>query len=173
MFKFLDKLFDVSSSNNIYDIPEKLHDELKENLQPSEEIINTLRLFKSNYKAERIIDRNSFFNAFMILTNQRIIVARNSKSLQKFRDIPLNIIQHHTFEVSSDRPILTIHMLNSRDILEFPKKSKAQVDPAIESLKHLLSKTNEEPKDKIYCRFCGYSIPSDSSFCENCGKKLS
>ena len=172
MFNFIDKIFDVSSSNEITFIPDSLKKDLKENLQTGEEILSTLRVYKANYKAQRVFDSNSFFNAFMILTNQRVIIARNSKRLQKFRDIPLNIIQHQTFETSRDVPVLTIHMLNERDILEFPRRSKDEVEPVINILIDLLESSTKESSENIYCRFCGFSIPQDSNFCENCGKKL-
>ena len=29
-----------------------------------------------------------------------------------------------------------------------------------------------EEQDKVYCRYCGALIPSDSAFCSKCGKKL-
>lgn len=166
------KLFIDTSGEELLRIPTSLQKDLEDSLQDNEKIVHNLRTYKATYKAKRILDSNSYFNAIMILTNQRMIVARNSSRLKKFRDVPLNLIQNQTLEISEDIPILTMNLSNTKDILTFPKNSKEQVEPVVKTLKELLENNANKSTQKIFCRYCGKKVPEDSQFCQECGKEL-
>lgn len=48
-----------------------------------------------------------------------------------------------------------------------------QINELMESEEMGITIDFEEPKDSMFCPFCGTQIPSDSEFCPACGKKLS
>lgn len=157
------------------ELPSGIKTGLTKYLKPGEEVLFTLLNFRAIYKATTLIDSNTFFNSWFILTNRRIIVARNSSSFKKFRDIPHNSIDQIDYETGVLEPRLTIRSPGTVDIIEFLRESKIyredldiKINRAIEEAK----KAEKHPGifDTIFCLQCGSKIPRASKFCSECGK---
>lgn len=165
--------FKEPTSEELIRIPQSLKHDIENILQENEELVHIIRTYKSRYKAQRLLDGNSFYNAIMILTTKRVIIARNSSRLIKFRDIPLNLINNYTYESTDGVPVITLNVSDGKDILTFAKNAFELTNDVSDSLKKLMKDKSINTLETVYCRFCGKQIPTDSKFCMNCGEKLS
>src|SRR3970282_1909648 len=112
---YLNKL----DNQNITELPLGLKSGLTKYLSRDEDLLFTLRDFRAIYKAPRWIDSNTFFNSWFILTNKRIIIAKNSSSFKRFRDIPHNKISQIDYETGLLESKLIIHYPGPVERLDF------------------------------------------------------
>lgn len=164
-------------TSNYTEVPEKIRNGLDKYLTSNEEILLTLLNYRAIYKAPRWLDSNTFFNSWFVLTNHRIIIARNSSKFKRFRDIPLSEITQVFYELEEDEGRISITCPGKEDIIEFSKGAA----PHFENLeKHLnnahanakeQSRMNLDP-ESILCTKCGSKIDSESKFCPECGARV-
>ena len=161
---YLNKL----DNQNITELPLGLKSGLTKYLTPDEELLFTLRDFRAIYKAPRWIDSNTFFNSWFILTNRRIIIARNSSSFKRFRDIPYNTINQIEYETGILESRLIIHSPRTVDIIEFigeARKHSEGLEQKVQGIKE------QAITDIVICPNCENKIPRGSKFCSECGEK--
>ena len=158
-------------TQNFIELPSGLKSGLTSYLTPDEEVLFTVRDFRAIYKAPRWLDSNTYFNSWFILTNLRIIIARNSSSFKKFREIPYNMINQVDYEAGVSEYKLTIHSPGTVDIVEFLRETREyckgldlKLNYAIENARKVFV--------TIYCFQCGCKIPKESKFCSECGTNL-
>jgi hypothetical protein len=154
------------------ELPQGIKTGLLKHLKPQEEILLTLRSFRAIYKPPRWIDSNTFFNSWFILTNHRIIVARNSSSFKKFRDILLHTVNQTEYEEGERESRLTIHSPGTVDIIEFLKEVRAHCKDIEGMVKKALKEAYTMKPDVAFCYECGSQIPRHSKFCPECGIRL-
>jgi hypothetical protein len=162
---------------NFTELPSGIKTGLAKYLKPDEEVLFTLLNFRAIYKAPTMMDSNTFFNSWFILTDRRIIVAKNSSSFKKFRDIPHNTIDQIYYETGAWDSKLIIHSPSTVDTIEFLGESRTyhedldiKVNRAIEEIKK--AEKDPEVSDTIFCPQCGSKIPKESKFCSECGKNI-
>ncbi len=175
-FQRLKEALDRRRKKNFTELPSGIKIGLTKHLEPGEEILITLRNFRAIYKAPTLMDSNTFFNSWFILTNRRIIIAKNSSSFKKFRDIPYNTIYQIHYETGMLDSKLIIHSPGTVDTIEFLRESRIyhedldiKVNRAVEEFK----KWGKYPDlGMIQCPQCGIKIPKESKFCLECGKSI-
>jgi len=164
-------------TRNYTEIPERIQTGLNKYLNDNEEILVTLLNYRAIYKAPRWLDSNTFFNSWFVLTNHRVIIARNSSHFKRFRDIPLNEISQIFYELDDYEGRISITCPGKEDIVEFSKGTQ----PYYESLEIELNKAHQNAKElkrldkdseSILCTKCGSKIDSESKFCPECGARL-
>lgn len=170
-------LVSILETSNYTDLPESVNQGLVKYLDEDEKTILTLRNFRAIYRAPRWLDSNTFFNSWFILTEHRIVVARNSSEFKRFRDIPLNTITQLFCELDRTEPKITINSPGHEDIIEFPKRASSHCEGLEESLKSAIDnarKIMREPGDDgfMYCGKCGSKILRSSHFCSECGVRI-
>ncbi|HEX9667398.1 MAG TPA: zinc-ribbon domain-containing protein [Thermodesulfobacteriota bacterium] len=170
---FINKL----ESKNFTELPQDLKESLSSYLSQGEEISLTLRNYRAIYKAPKWIDSNTYFNSWFILTDQRILILRNSSSFKLFRDIPLDEVSRTLYEMDGSDPRLTIITPGKEDRIEFVSEVIRHCDDIGKKLNEALEKNrqyyNTTPeKDTLHCFNCGTRIPKKSNFCPECGKSL-
>ncbi len=176
----LDTLMDILGrleTRNYTDLPRGVHQGLMKYLEENERPLVTLLNFRAIYRAPRWLDSNTFFNTWFILTERRIVIARNSSVFKRFRDIPLDSITQIYCELDHTEPRLTVNSPGHEDIIEFHKKSSAHCASLEESLKDAIDnakKTRKHHGDEnfTFCGKCGSKILRGSHFCSECGAML-
>jgi len=165
----LQNYFNKLDNQNITELPFGIKSGLTKYLSHDEELLFTLRGFRAIYKAPRWIDSNTFFNSWFILTNKRIIIAKNSSSFKRFRDIPHNKISQIDYETGLLESKLIIHSPRTVDIIEFIGEARKHS----EGLDHKIHETKEEAiSDMVFCSRCESKMPKGSKFCSECGEKI-
>lgn len=158
------------------ELPQGIKTGLLKHLKPQEEILLTLRSFRAIYKPPRWIDSNTFFNSWFILTNQRIIIARNSSSFKRFRDIPLKTVKRVDYESGTLESRLTIHSPGEVDIIEFLRETREFCGDLGEKINGALEGARKrgdiQGLDLVLCIRCESRIPKGSKFCSECGVRL-
>lgn len=162
---------------NFTELPSGIKIGLAKYLKPGEEVLFTLLDFRAIYKAPTWMSSNTFFNSWFILTSSRIIIAKNSSTFNRFRDIPHNTIDQIHYETGVLDSKLTIHSPGTVDIIEFLRESRMyredldiRVKRAIEEAKK--AEKRAEVSDTIFCPQCGNKIPKESKFCSECGRGI-
>lgn len=164
-------------SKNFTELPPQLKDRLSSYLSQDEEILLTLRNYRAIYKAPRWIDSNTYFHSWFILTDQRILILRNSSSFKLFRDIPLSEVSRTRYEMEKSDPRVTIISPGNEDRIEFVSKVIEHCEDIGKIINEAVEKNRQlskfiQEKDTIYCYNCGSKIPRKSNFCPECGKSL-
>ena len=164
-------------THNYTDLPEKIQTGVNKYLNDDEKIILTLLNSRAVYRAPKFVDSNTFFNSWFILTNYRIIIAKNSSNFKRFRDIPLADITQIFYELDFTEPRISITTPGNEDIIEFMRAAAEhcadldkEIDLAIENAKNL--KTNMTNDEHILCKKCGSKVLSHSKYCSECGSRL-
>jgi NADH pyrophosphatase NudC (nudix superfamily) len=170
---FLNKL----ESKNFTKLPSDLNGSLSSYLSPGEEILLTLRNYRAIHKAPNWIDSNTYFNSWFILTDQRILILRNSSSFKLFRDIALDEVSRTHYEMEKLEPRITIISPGKEDRVEFVSEVTKHCEDIGKKVNEALeiSRQNSQlsgEKDTRYCPNCGSKIPRTSNFCSECGKSL-
>ncbi len=104
-------------------------------------------------------DNQSYYIAYLkamrenLVANKEELQARTSK--EKIVNEPVLIIKEEPVQIEK------------QDILA----DQIQTQP-VDSQETPQTQQNLESDQKLYCRYCGSTLPSDSLFCEKCGKKL-
>ncbi len=164
-------------THNHSELPQRIQTGLNKYLRDDEDILLTLLDHKAIYRAPKFIDSNTYFNSWFILTNDRIIIARNSYKFKRFRDIPLLDITQIFYELDYTEPKITITTPGKEDIIEFTRAASAdcvdldkKIDSAIENAKtHKLQAVKD---DFVLCSKCGSKVLSESKYCSECGSRL-
>ncbi len=164
-------------STNYTELPEDLKTGLSNYLSPGEEILLTLRNYRAIYKAPKWIDSNTYFNSWFILTDQRILILRNSSSFKMFRDIALDEVSRTLYEMEKLGPRLTIRTPGNEDRIDFVHGVLKHCDDIGKKINEAVEKYRQisklpQGKDMMYCHNCGSRIPKNSNFCSECGKPL-
>lgn len=180
MMAIVDSIRDFMGSiitNNYTELPEKIQTGVNKYINEDENIILTLLDYRAIYRAPKFIDSNTFFNSWFILTDQRIIIARNSSTFKRFRDIPLSEITQIFYELDNTEPRISITTAGNEDIIEFMKAGAEhcenldkKIDLAIEKAKN--KKVANIDEEHILCKKCGSKILSQSKYCSECGFRL-
>lgn len=164
-------------TTNYTELPENIHSGLQKYLKGDEVVILTLLNYRAIYKAPKFIDSNTFFNSWFILTNERIIVAKNSSKFKRFRDIPLREITQIFYELDNTEPRISITTPGKEDIIEFTKAGaehcqnlEIKIEAALENAKKSTVQSGND--EYINCNKCGSKIKSQSKYCSECGARL-
>jgi hypothetical protein len=172
----LKRYISEQKEHDFTDLPQGIKNGLLRYLKQGEEVLFTIRDFRAIYKAPRWLDSNTFFNSWFILTNQRIIIARNSSSFKRFRDIPLKTVKRVDYESGTLESRLTIHSPGEVDIIEFLRETREfcgdlgeKINGALESAR---KRGDIQGLDLILCIRCESRIPKGSKFCSECGVRL-
>lgn len=171
LFDRLKNIFRTPTEEDLLRFPEKLLSDIKGILDEDESLVFSIKALSAKYKAPRLLDSNTFFNPFFILTTRRVIIARNSSRLNIFREIELRNILDHKIESSGNSPGLTLKHYNASDIITFHPSSPEQSEQLDGFLSELLEKRHSAAGKTIFCRYCGEKIPADSNFCPECGSR--
>lgn len=165
--------FDGSKKETSY-VPESLKEEILNELEDGETLLKCVQSLSSTYKPKNWLDRNTFFNTFLIFTSKRLIVARNSRELKIFRDIDINQIQKYKFNIAKrGHNIIEIQSFDSRDKIVIHKTLTDEVEELKQLFTQQIDKIEKGLETNfIYCKHCGIKIPFDSTFCSSCGKKV-
>jgi len=177
IFDTIQDLIRKLEKSNYTDLPEGVSQGLVNYLDEDEKTILTLRNFRAVYRAPQWLDSNTFFNSWFILTERRIVVARNSSAFKRFRDIPLNTITQLFCELDRTEPKITINSPGHEDIIEFPKRAASHCEGLEESLKSAIDNARKNmrgPGDDgfMFCGKCGSKILRGSHFCSECGARI-
>jgi hypothetical protein len=156
-------------NQNITELPIGIKSGLSKYLTTDEEVLFILRDFRAIYKAPRWIDSNTFFNSWFILTNKRIVIAKNSSSFKRFRDIPYNSISKVDYETGLLESRLIIHSPRSVDIIEFIGEARKHSEGLDQRLNRVIKSAVFET---VICANCECKLPMGSKFCSECGSKL-
>lgn len=164
-------------AQNFTELPKGVKDGLSKSLKQDEEVLFTVRNFRAIYKAPRWVDSNTFFNSWFILTDQRIIIARNSSSFKGFRDISLNTISETDYVVENLESSLTIHSPGRVDTIEFLREARPYCEGLEEKVNEALEKVRgrenlPQTQEVLLCNECGSKVAIQSKFCPECGMKL-
>ncbi len=177
IFERFKKYVNKQKAQNFTQLPPGAKNDLSKYLKRDEEILFIVRNFRAIYKAPRWVDSNTFFNSWLILTNQRIMIAKNSSSFKRVREILLNNISQTDYETEISESKLTIHSPGTVDIIEFFRESRTycegleqKVSEALENARQ--SGGHSQTLDTVFCDGCGRKVPSQSKFCSECGVKL-
>jgi hypothetical protein len=177
LIESIEGLINKLESKNFTELPSELNGSLSSYLSPGEEILLTLRNYRAIYKAPTWIDSNTYFNSWFILTDQRIIILRNSSSFKMFRDIALDEVTRTLYEMEKLEPRLTIISPGKEDRIEFVSEVTKhcedigkKVNEALEKSRQLSQLSTE--KNTICCSNCGSKVPRKSNFCPECGRSL-
>ncbi len=164
-------------THNYTELPVKIQEGVNKYLKDDEEIIITLMDYRAIYRAPKFIDSNTFFNSWFILTTHRIIIAKNSSTFKRFRDIPLSDITQIFYELDDTEPRISITTPGTEDIIEFMRAGAEhcvdldkKIDLAIENAK--AKKTIITDAEHILCKKCGSKVLSESKYCSECGSRL-
>lgn len=164
-------------THNYTELPQRIQTGLNKYLKDDEEILLTLLDYRTIYKAPKFIDSNTFYNSWFVLTNHRIIIARNSSTFKRFRDIPLSDITQIFYELDNTEPKISITTPGKEDVIEFMKVASAHcqdlekvIDSAIENTKS--RKLHAGKDDFVLCSKCGSQVLSQSKYCSECGSRL-
>jgi PH (Pleckstrin Homology) domain-containing protein/zinc ribbon protein len=165
-------------TNNYTEIPEKIQTGLVKYLNDNEEVLFTLLDYRAIYKAPKWVDSNTFFNSWFVLTNHRIIIARNTSSFKRFRDIPLNDITQIFYELEGLEGKISITCPGKEDIIEFSKATNPYYGSLEKELKNAFENAKGHKRvvldtESILCAKCGSKIGSDSKYCPECGARVS
>ena len=177
---FLSKIksiFTYSDPEKPNQIPPGIKAGLDRYLQSEEKVLSTLKSFRAIYKAPKWSDSNTFFNSWFILTNRRIIIAKNASSFNCFRDISLERIGEIFFDKDEIEPKIMISSPGNEDIIEFPKSllgDSEELEKKLgEAIKNLREQYQTANKNKFeFCFKCNSTIQAGSKFCPECGIKL-
>ena len=164
-------------SKNFTELPSELNGSLSDYLSPGEKILLTLRNYRAIYKAPKWIDSNTYYNSWFILTDQRILILRNSTSFKMFRDIALDEVSRTLYEVEKLEPRITIISPGNEDRIEFLRDATKHCEHIGKKVNEALeiSRQNSQlstKKDTMNCPNCGSKIPRTSNFCSECGESL-
>lgn len=167
----------IFGTRNCTELPKGIQTGLGKYLNNGEKILITLLDFRAIYKAPTFLESNTFFNSWFILTNNRIIIARNSSGFKRFRDIPLDTITQIYSELDNTDPKITINSPGNEDIIEFPKQASAHCATLEKSLRDAIENakiSHKEPGDRdfIFCPKCGSQTLKTGHFCSECGSRL-
>ena len=170
-------LINKLETKNFTELPPELNGSLSSYLSPGEEILLTLRNYRAIYKAPQWIDSNTYFNSWFILTDQRILILRNSSSLKIFRDIALDEVTRTLYEMEKLEPRITIISPGKEDRIDFLSEVTKHCENIGKKLNEALEKNRQNSqlsteKDTMYCPNCGSKIPRQSNFCPECGDPL-
>lgn len=168
----LKDFFSGQSGSDPFSVPDRLKQDIDLNLGQDESFLISVKCLSAKYKAPRLIDSNTFFNPYFILTSKRVIIAKNSSTLNIFREIELRNIMDHSFDIGRDRSGITLKLYNSSDVITFHRSSQESTQMIRERFEKAVDTVTGSAEKKVYCRFCGEKIPSDSNFCQDCGSRL-
>jgi len=101
--------------------PEGIAEGIRKRLGEGEEVHFTLLNWRAMHKAPTFTDSNTYFSSWFILTNKRIIIARNSSELKTFREIHLHGITDVHYELDRSEPRVTITTPGNVDKIEFQR----------------------------------------------------
>lgn len=163
------------STQNFTELPNPIRTGLLKYLDNGESVVSNIRLNRAIYRAPRWMDSNTFYNSWFVLTEKRIVVARNSSGFKRFRDIPLAGITQTFYEIDRNEPRISITSPGTEDILEF-LRTGAHLCADIEGiLENTIDKAKENYRESdanyVHCNKCGSKILKDSNFCAECGTK--
>lgn len=162
---------------NYTELPQGIYEGLVKYLEQDERLILTLRNYRAIYRAPRWLDSNSFFNSWFILTERRIVVARNSSAFKRFRDIPLDAVTQLYCELDRTEPKITINSPGHEDIIEFHKQASEHCEGLEESLRSAIDNAKKDRRGPgedsfMFCGKCGSKILRGSHFCSECGARI-
>ena len=164
-------------THNYTELPERIQTGLNKYLKDDEEILLTLLDYRAIYRAPRFIDSNTFFNSWFILTNDRIIIARNSSKFKRFRDIPLLDITQIFYELDNTEPKISITTPGNEDVIEFMKAGAEHCEDLDKKINSAIENAETRKKDSgddefILCNKCGSKVHSQSKYCSECGCRI-
>lgn len=176
--KFLTTLFKNTPDEFLTSLPKSVQIGLSNYLGSDEKLLSVLRTNRAIYHAPRWVESNTFYRSWLIVTSERIITIKNSKSFTPFRDIVLKSILRALFLIDHETPTLTLELSDRSDIFEFGpqcedilKELKATLGTAIENARPT-SRTSSTKGEINFCGNCGVELNQPRHFCQNCGEKL-
>ncbi len=170
-------LMGIIETRNHTELPDGIRAGVEKYINEGESILFTLLDWRAIYKAPKFVDSNTFFNSWFILTNDRMIIARNSSVFKRFRDIPLSGISQIFYELDHSKPRITIASPGHEDIIEFPKQASHHCGSLEEIINEAIGNARAELQNSpegefVYCGACGGRILRRSHYCSECGAKL-
>jgi len=156
--EFIKRYLNNLESQNLTDLPSHLTDGLDNYLKAEEAVLLT-------------------FNSWFILTNQRILILRNSSSFKMFREIPFDEIQRTNYEMDGLEPRITIISSDKEDKIDFLRDAIRHCENIEEIFNNALMNAREKAETRVaretmFCYNCGSKIPRKSKFCSECGQEL-
>jgi len=177
LHKLIKRYLSNGEKQNLTELPSNLKNGLEGYLKQEEVVIFTLRNYRAMYIAPRWLDSNTFFNSWFIITNQRILILRNSSSLKIFRDIPFDDIHRTNYEMNRLEPRIRIISSDKEDRIDFLSDAIRHCENIEETLNRALMDARKRAEtspagDTMFCYNCGSKIPRKSKFCSECGQEL-
>ena len=167
--KIIDRFKDPTG-DDLFILPEKIKKDLLWNLKDSEEkLVVSLKTRRAIHRAPSIINSNTFYNAYAIITSKRLILARDSSKLKTFREILMSSVDSYLYEEENDTPSLNIESGHSKFILAFSPHSFTEAKTFLSVFRRVLDES--KPAD-LFCSKCGKKTPVDSVYCSHCGEKI-
>lgn len=157
--------------------PEGIAEGIRKRLGEGEEVHFTLLNWRAMHKAPTFTDSNTYFSSWFILTNKRIIIARNSSELKTFREIHLHGITDVHYELDRSEPRVTITTPGNVDKIEFQRRTAGRASELEGLLKTVITEARRTAPvaveaEIVLCGGCGSGIPKTSRFCPECGVRI-
>lgn len=151
-------------------------DELKELIGEDDPVLLTVPALSCTYKPRAWVDRNTFFRSILMLTKKRVLILKNSSSVNVLRDIELDTVTHHKFGSAKTKGLkLEIKTVDAEDIITFHEQYRKEFEELSGKFEEVMAQALELSTgggEALFCMHCGVKIPATSVFCSSCGKKV-
>jgi len=169
---FKKKLFAIfAPAKPLTEISQKLRAAFAKKIK-DEKILHCLKVEKIFYKTASSFSGETFFHNVAIITDERLVVVKDSSSYSLIKSFPLAIVLSCDAQSDSGKPALSV---------EFSDKSHARLvfafdDPETEifekTLNRARSNMGKSRTGGAFCSQCGNKSRPSARFCYACGARL-
>ncbi|MDP2676727.1 MAG: zinc ribbon domain-containing protein [bacterium] len=155
---------------NLRDMPEAIKRGIQEKYE-EDTVLLTLKSDHIRHEGLKFTssDNNTFYQSWLVLTDKRIIAARNSSTFKEFVSTPYAMLEPLSILFSFADGMLTFNEKNGKSYkVEFLKYA----DEYFEELDITLREMADRAQHKK-CPHCGREIEQESNFCPGCGRDIS
>ncbi len=165
------RISSVFAPKSLAEIPPELRAALDQQMN-NEKILHCLRVEKVFYKNPSSFSGETFFRNVAVLTDKRLILAKESSSYQKIKTFFLVSVSGCESHSDSGKPAL---------LVEFSDRSQVRLvfafdDPETGVFENTLKRVRSDQKETrtggAFCGQCGKQSRAGARFCHECGTRL-